>query len=125
MPQKAQGLGLYQPKSSNLIYKRKSGNVFSQEGLLCIRGGSLKSQSENKKNRERKKREKEGDVSESREWVGLAQPTLLTSFGPKAKQTASTSGFILHNHDPVPWGRRDHFHFDPILTSAPELSTSG
>lgn len=27
MPRRAQGLGLYQPNSSNLIYKRKSGNV--------------------------------------------------------------------------------------------------
>lgn len=61
----------------------------------------------------------------STEWAGLAQPTLLTSFGPKAKQTASMNGFILHNHDPVPWGRGDHFHFDPLLTPAPELSTSG
>lgn len=61
----------------------------------------------------------------SREWVRLKQPTLLTSFGPKAKQTASMNGFILHNHDPVPWGRGDHFHFDPLLTPAPELSTSG
>lgn len=38
----------------------------------------------------------------SRVWVGPTQPTLLTSFGPKAKQTASMNGFILHNHDPVP-----------------------
>ena len=28
MPRRAQGLSLYQPNSSNLIYKRKSGNVF-------------------------------------------------------------------------------------------------
>lgn len=59
----------------------------------------------------------------SREWV--TQPSLLTSFGPKAKQTASMTGFILHNHDPVPKGRGDRFHFDPLLTLAPELSTSG
>lgn len=36
VPQKAQGLGLYQPKSSNLIYKRKSGNVFLPGKDICI-----------------------------------------------------------------------------------------
>lgn len=28
------------------------------------------------------------------------------------------NGFVLHNHDPIPLGRGDHFHFDPLLTSA-------
>lgn len=70
-------------------------------------------------------REKVKDVRDSRDWIGLKKPTLLTSTGLWGKQTASMTGFILHNHDPDSQRGRDYFYFDPLLSLAPELSTSG
>lgn len=99
VPQKAQGRGLSQPKSSNLIYKRKSGNVFLPGSTFvyqrrvtlshclsvrCTAATPTSKTSERKKEKRgrEKKREKERDGRGSREWVGLIQPTLLTSYGP-------------------------------------------
>lgn len=41
LPRKAKGLGTYKSKSSNQIYKRKSGNVYFPRKDICDRGGSL------------------------------------------------------------------------------------
>lgn len=128
IPRRAQGLSLYQPNYSNLIYERKSGNVLLPGRTFVYQSRVTLSHCltevcshpfldfRKKTRASGGKREKEGDVSGNWEWAGL-KLTLLTSSGPKAKHTASKTGFILHNHDPVPLGRGDHFHFDPLLNS--------
>lgn len=89
VPQKAQGLGLYQSKSSNLIYNVKSGNVFLpgstfvyqsrvtlSYGLESSSTTSLTYILERKKREDGKKEkiEKEGDVRASSVQVRLNNP---------------------------------------------------